>query len=107
MIRKNLLWKCGKGSRARMNILCNTPIQGLAGDGMKQAMVEIWELIKDRHEIKPVTVVHDEVVMECPLSEAHEVTQTIKNAMTKGMQHYLKEVPIEVDSCISANWWEG
>ena len=70
-------------------------------------MVELWEDSKDRHEIKPITLVHDEVVMECPLSEANEVAQTVRDAMTRGMQHYLKEVPIEADTSISANWWEG
>ena len=39
-----------RNGTSRMNILCNTPIQGLAGDGMKQAMVELWELIKDSHQ---------------------------------------------------------
>ena len=45
--------------------------------------------------------------MECSLSEANEVAKTVRDAMTRGMQHYLKEVPIEVDTSISATWLEG
>ena len=70
-------------------------------------MAELWKEIKDRQEIRPVTSVHDELVVECPESKENEVAQTIKNAMSRGMEHYLKEVPIEVDSSISATWWEG
>ena len=104
MNRLELMYRSGT---TRMNVLYNTPIQGLAGDGMKQAMAELWNEIKDRQDIRPVTSVHDELVVECPESIANEVAQTLRNAMIKGMQHYLKEVPIEVDSSISATWWEG
>ena len=66
------------GKRAAMN----TPIQGTAADIMKIAMIKVYkELQKQGLEAKIVLQVHDEMMIEAPISEADKVEEILKSNM--------------------------
>ena len=66
------------GERAAMN----TPVQGTAADIIKLAMVRVSEkLLEGGYKARLILQVHDELVVECPLSEADEVAALLQKTM--------------------------
>jgi DNA polymerase-1 len=82
----------------------NTPIQGTAADLMKLAMIEIDRRLKTgKYKSKLIIQVHDEVLLDCPKSEAPEVQKLVCSAMEEAMK---LSVPLRVNSSIAPNWSE-
>jgi len=66
------------GERAAMN----TPVQGTAADIIKLAMVRVSQrLAEGGYKARLILQVHDELVVECPLSEADEVSALLQQTM--------------------------
>ena len=73
--KKNLV---AFGERVAMN----TPIQGTAADIMKLAMVRVHSRLKhEGYQAKILLQVHDELLLECPLSEKDAVRTLLKEEM--------------------------
>ena len=89
----------------KKTIVYNTPVQSLASDGLKQALVFLWPKLKALGAY-PVNLIHDEIVVECKQNQADEVSEILENAMVDGMQCYLKKVPIVVETKIASSWAE-
>ena len=91
-----------EGDRDYTNRL-NSPIQGSAADGLKLALIKLWET---RHRVNayPVLTVHDEIVIETPYELADEATEWLENCMKDGMGEFLREVPVEVDVTVKESW---
>ena len=91
-----------EGDRDYTNRL-NSPIQGSAADGLKLALIKLWET---RHRVNayPVLTVHDEIVIEAPYELADEATEWLENCMKDGMGEFLREVPVEVDVTVKESW---
>ncbi|GIS64390.1 MAG: hypothetical protein CM1200mP3_06380 [Chloroflexota bacterium] len=71
-----------EGERDYTNRL-NSPIQGSAADGLKLALIKLWET---RHMVNayPVLTVHDEIVIEGPKEQTQKTTEWLKQCMEKG-----------------------
>lgn len=83
----------------------NTPIQGTSADILKMAMIEIYdELNKRGLKAKMIIQVHDELLIDCPLEEALEVTSIIKDKMENVCK---LSVPLKVDIESGSNWYEA
>jgi len=66
------------GERAAMN----TPVQGTAADIIKLAMVRVSQrLAEGGYKARLILQVHDELVVECPLHEADEVSALLQQTM--------------------------
>ncbi|MBE5802099.1 MAG: DNA polymerase I [Clostridiales bacterium] len=66
------------GERAAMN----TPVQGTAADIIKLAMVRVSQrLAQEGYQARLILQVHDELVVECPISEADAVAKLLKETM--------------------------
>ncbi|MEI8258637.1 MAG: DNA polymerase, partial [Deltaproteobacteria bacterium] len=81
----------------------NSPVQGTAADGMKQALV----LMRARLAAlgwRVVMVVHDEVLAEGPVAQAAQAKEIIEACMVEGMSMYVTDVPIVVEADIRATW---
>ena len=89
----------------KKTIVYNTPVQSLASDGLKQALVFLWPKLKVLGAY-PVNLIHDEIVIECKENLAEEVAQILENAMVDGMRCYLKKVPVVVETKIASTWAE-
>jgi DNA polymerase I len=81
----------------------NMPIQGLAADIVKLAMIKVYEEYKNNPEVRMILQVHDEIILEVKESLAEEVGKKVKEIME---QVYKLKVPLLVDVKIGDNWGE-
>jgi DNA polymerase I len=103
--------------RRRMNIerltdRFNAPVQGTGADGLKLAMILLWERRDECSEATPVLVCHDEIVVECDEDRGEETKRWLEKAMIEGMDTGLNgtdevDVPVEVKSRIARSWGDG
>ncbi len=83
----------------------NMPIQGTAADIMKLAMVHVHRRLKEEQlQAKLILQVHDELIIECPASEADTVCRILKEEME---QVAALSVPLTVDAHVGSNWMEA
>ena len=83
----------------------NTPIQGSAADLIKIAMVKVDRAIKAENlRAKMVLQIHDELVFDCPKSEAERLKEIVRREMSAA---YDFGVPLEVGIGEGANWLEA
>jgi DNA polymerase-1 len=82
----------------------NLPIQGLASDIMKLAMLKVAEAIKRENlNAKIIMQVHDELLLEAPNEQAPRVAQVAKQAMETAAN---LDVPLVVETGIGESWME-
>ena len=80
----------------------NTPIQGTAADVIKLAMVHVWRRLREEKlAAKLILQVHDELIVECPESEAVRVTAILTEEM-ENVVHY--SVPLTADAQAGRSW---
>lgn len=86
-------------------VALNMPIQGTAADIIKLAMVRVANRIEsERLEARLLLQVHDELIVECPESEA----ETVKALLKDEMEHVVSySVPLLVDAKIGRSWAEA
>ena len=86
-------------------VALNMPIQGTAADIIKIAMVNVYRrLAEEGLEAKLILQVHDELIVECPDSEAERV----KEILTYEMENAAAlSVPLTVDAHIGHSWAEA
>jgi DNA polymerase-1 len=100
----------------------NMPIQGLAADIMKLAMIKVAEFIKEYNQRGPTSLdqnspkrsdldndirmllqVHDEIILEVKEGLADEIAKKVKEIMEKA---YKLSVPLVVDVKVGDSWGE-
>lgn len=91
--------------KAAVRKIVNTKIQGSAASGNKQALIRLAKQLPN--EAKLVATIHDEVLVECPLSLVDEIKLIVQQCMIEGNKVYLKTVPVVCEPKIIANWAEG
>ena len=81
------------------------PIQGTAADVIKLAMVRVHSRLKrEKLAAKLILQVHDELLVECPESEAEQV----KHILTEEMQGAASfSVPLIADAAAGRSWAEA
>lgn len=88
------------GERAAMN----TPVQGTAADIIKLAMVRVAHtLAEQKLAARLILQVHDELIVECPASEAARVAEILKSCMEQALP---LSVPLIADVHTGASWYE-
>lgn len=90
-----------QSSGERMAI--NMPIQGLAADIVKLAMIRVREEFKNDPEVRMILQVHDEIILEVKEKKAEAVAQKTKALMENA---YQLSVPLVVDVKTGDNWGE-
>ena len=86
-------------------VALNMPIQGTAADIIKLAMVRVANRIEsERLEARLLLQVHDELIVECPESEAETVKALLKEEMENVVSY---SVPLLVDAKIGRSWAEA
>lgn len=83
-------------------VAMNTPIQGTAADIIKIAMVRVWNrLRREQLDAQLVLQVHDELIIETPVSE-QEIVQAL---VREEMEHAVTmRVPMEADVHSGKTW---
>ena len=80
----------------------NTPIQGSAADILKIAMVRVMRRLRQEGMASEIILqVHDELILECPESEAVDAAMILKEEMEKagGLS-----IPLKVDIGTGYSW---
>ena len=87
----------------------NAPIQGTAADIIKQAMVRMPAAIDASGlPLRMLLQVHDELIFECPASDADAAIALIRDVMEKAATPVLNlDVPLIVDASQGASWDEA
>ena len=96
---KNAMMRAG-AERAAINM----PIQGLAADIMKVAMIALDDYIAATYpkgEVRMLLQVHDEVILEAPVDQAKEVAAAVRTVMEDA---YTLAVPLVVDVEVGQHW---
>ena len=88
------------GERVAMNM----PIQGTAADIMKIAMIRVHNALREAGlKSKMLLQIHDEILIEAPVSEQEEVKAILEREMINAAS---LKVKLEVDANIANNWYD-
>src|SRR5204862_58634 len=82
----------------------NYVVQGTGGDGLKRALVLLWERRGKRPGAEVVLAVHDEVVIEVPETEAEQARAWVTSCMVEAMAPLINPVPVEVEAKVGRTW---
>lgn len=96
----------------KFTIACNTPFQGIASDGAKEAIIMVWnECFFDKesplYKCIPILFVHDELVLEIPFKSQEEATKSAKRLQTlmeSGMKVHTPDIPAVAEPCLTKLW---
>ncbi len=82
----------------------NAPIQGTAADLVKLAMIRVHAALRRRHPgARLLLQVHDELLFECPESDAAAVAQTVRAEMEGCLA---LDVPLVVSVGVGRTWFD-
>ena len=86
-------------------IALNTPIQGTAADLIKLAMIRVESALNEHYpEAQLLLQVHDELIVECPESIAHQVAELVSREM-EGIAAL--QVPLMAEAKIGKSWYDA
>ncbi len=87
------------------NVAVNTPVQGSAADIIKRAMIDLEaKLTASPLRGEMLLQVHDELVLEVPVSELEETTAMVRECMENAVP---LDVPLAVDFGSGKSWLEA
>jgi len=85
----------------------NTPIQGLASEVTKTAMIYMYEEIIKRKwfgKVKMINMVHDEIVLEAHQKTCPKVAPILEECMIRAGDDLLNHLSLKVDVVIKKEW---
>ena len=101
-----LIGSLNRQGKQEERIALNMPIQGLAADIIKMAMIKIGRLIKEKNpseEIKFLIQVHDELILEGKSAIINEMSAVFKEIMENAVK---LEIPLKAEAKIGFCWSE-
>ena len=81
----------------------NMPIQGTSADILKRALRLLHDHIRET-SARLVNIVHDEIVVECDVSEADGTAAKLSSAMMRAGEQFVKRVPIKAEVHVADEW---
>lgn len=91
--------------------LClNNPVQARGAHQLKLSISLLFEWIKQNNLIEIVKIcnlVHDEIVVECPIHLKHITKKAVEYAMVTGGNYYLTNLKIKADANYGKSWGEA
>lgn len=90
-------------ANATERMAINMPIQGLAADIVKLAMIAVSANYESNTNVRMILQVHDEIILEVKEDLADEVSKKVKEIMEKV---YTLKVPLIVDVKVGDSWGE-
>ncbi|MGB9763064.1 MAG: DNA polymerase I [Minisyncoccia bacterium] len=99
-----LIGSLGQIGREEERMAINMPIQGLASDIIKLAMINCFNFIKENNyenKVRLILQIHDELIFEVKTEIIKEVLPQLIDIMDHA---YLLIVPLKTNSAIGDNW---
>jgi len=100
---------CGRrfafSGKPSLPILSNSPVQGTAADIIKKALGRLARQL-DGTDTWLISVVHDEILLECPAAKAQSIAVMLKNTMEEASNAVLPQVSALVEAKIAGSWDE-
>jgi DNA polymerase I-like protein with 3'-5' exonuclease and polymerase domains len=96
--------------RRRLNVSAfterlNSPVQGTGADGLKWALARLFAHRDEAPDARLVAVIHDEIVVECPVEGAAQAAAWLQQHMAAAMTEILHAaVPVVVETTIGQDW---
>ena len=110
-IRRTNMRRYLKGDMNRLTTRCNTVIQGAGAAVLKKSLATLWPFIEQAGEdqVRLLTCVHDEIVLEVREDFAEDWAVRLKRLMEEVESLWLlnncgEQVPPKVDVNIGDNW---
>ena len=96
------------GDMNRSTVRCNTPIQGAGAAILKEALGQLWPLVKEAGEdtVRIAAAVHDEILLLVREDAAQEWAATLKQVMEEAEAQWLGEIPALAEVSIGKTWME-
>jgi DNA polymerase-1 len=92
-----------KGDITRMSQ--NYPIQGVSGSMTKLACIYLYNALNEANlDAHIVNVVHDEIVVECYISDAEKVKVLLEDSMIRAGKVFCKIIDMGVTTKITKEW---
>ncbi|NEO27635.1 MAG: hypothetical protein F6K03_12260 [Kamptonema sp. SIO4C4] len=91
-----------KGSQPKLNEMVNHPIQGANATITKRALAGFAG--KGLAGVRLVAVVHDEILVECPVGVAQAVAKVLEDCMVRAGESVLMPIPCVVDVGVLDSW---
>ena len=86
-------------------VALNTPIQGTAADIIKLAMIRVDRALKNQKlKARLILQVHDELIVECPVTEANAVRAILEKEMQQVAE---MKVPLLVEAKQGGSWYDA
>ncbi|MEG1491418.1 MAG: DNA polymerase I [Oscillospiraceae bacterium] len=86
-------------------VALNTPIQGTAADVIKLAMVNVHRRLENEGlNAMLILQIHDELIVECPESEAALVKSILTEEMERAVTY---SVPLTAEAKIGKSWYDA
>ncbi|MEG5052789.1 MULTISPECIES: bifunctional 3'-5' exonuclease/DNA polymerase [unclassified Microcoleus] len=101
VLGRRRLWS--KATKPLLNEMLNNPIQGMSADITKLALALIFSPISCT-DAKLICVVHDEILIECPLEKVRPVKAFLKKCMVRAGNKFLSPIPCEVEIKVMESW---
>lgn len=91
---------------------CNTPFQGLASDGVKDALFRVaYECYvlpsSPLYGSRPLVFIHDEIIVESPDALAPEAGDRLASVMVDAMNKVCPDVPAQATPALCKRWLKG
>jgi DNA polymerase-1 len=83
----------------------NSPVQGTGADILKQALVLLFPVLRPLGGLI-VGVVHDEILVEVPTTQAEAAAKAVARAMEQAAGEFLPDVPCPVEARVAGSWAE-
>ena len=102
VLGRRRLWS--KDTKPLLNEMLNNPIQGMSADITKLALALIFSPLSCTADAKLICVVHDEILIECPIEEVKPVKAMLKKCMVRAGNKFLSPIPCEVEIKVMESW---
>ena len=101
VLGRRRLWS--KDTKPLLNEMLNNPIQGMSADITKLALALIFSPLSCT-DAKLICVVHDEILIECPIEKVKPVKAMLKKCMVRAGNKFLSPIPCEVEIKVMESW---
>ncbi|MDF0555898.1 bifunctional 3'-5' exonuclease/DNA polymerase [Kamptonema sp. UHCC 0994] len=101
VLGRRRLWS--KETKPLLNEMLNNPIQGMSADITKLALALLFNPLS-RTRARLICVVHDEILIECPLEKVSSVKAMLEKCMVRAGNKFLSPIPCQVEINVIESW---